>query len=173
MTTGRFHQSRNDTRVGAGRNGGMTGMGGLSTGLVSGARRVSLEALEARVRRIASGLAALGVGQGDCVAILMRNDIAFLEASYAAQALGAYAVPINWHFKAEEIAYILADSGARVLVGHADLLAPVAAELPDGIVLIAAATPPEVASAYGVAPVPASDVARAQDYEGWLGRQAP
>jgi acyl-CoA synthetase (AMP-forming)/AMP-acid ligase II len=53
----------------------------------------------------------------------MRNDIAFLEASYAAMMLGAYAVPINWHFKGEEVAYVLADSGSRVLVGHTDLLA--------------------------------------------------
>ena len=76
----------------------------------------------------------------------MRNDIAFMEAAYAAQTLGAYAVPINWHFKAEEIGYILADCGARVLVGHADLLAPIAAGLPAGIALIAVSTPPEVAT---------------------------
>src|SRR3954451_4869718 len=94
-----------------------------STGLVSGARRLSPDALDARVRRIATGLAALGVAPGQCVAILMRNDIAFMEAAYAAQTLGAYAVPINWHFKAEEIAYILTDCGTRVLIGHADLLA--------------------------------------------------
>ncbi len=130
----------------------MARMGELSRGVVSGARRSSFEALEARARRIASGLAALGVGQGACVAILMRNDIAFMEASYAAQTLGAYAVPVNWHFKAEEIAYILADSAARVLVGHADLLAPIAADLPAGVAVIAVPTPPEVAAAYGVKP---------------------
>jgi long-chain acyl-CoA synthetase len=55
-------------------------MGELSRGVVCGARRVGLEALETHARRMASGLAALGVGQGDCVAILMRNDIAFMEA---------------------------------------------------------------------------------------------
>src|SRR5207247_3502635 len=130
---------------------GTTGMGELSRGLVSGARRASFETLEARVRRIASGLAAFGVGQGACVAILMRNDIAFVEASYAAQTLGAYAVPINWHFKAEEIGYILADCGARVLIGHADLLSSIAANLPAEIALIAVSTPPEVATAYGFA----------------------
>ena len=140
-------------------------------GLVSGVRRLSSEALEARVRCIASGLAALGVAPGQCVAILMRNDIAFMEAAYAAQTLGAYAVPINWHFKAEEIAYILADCGTRVLIGHADLLAPVAAEVPAGIALIAVPTPPEVAAAYGFAPAAASAVARALDYEAWLERQ--
>ena len=151
----------------------MARMGDLATGVISGARRSSLEALEARVRRIASGLAALGVGQGDCVAILMRNDIAFMGASYGAQALGAYAVPVNWHFKAEEIAYILGDSAARVLVGHADLLAPIAACLPGNVAVIAVSTPPEVAVAYGIAPVPASSVARAHDYDQWIERQAP
>jgi long-chain acyl-CoA synthetase len=117
-------------------------MADASTGLVSGARCLSPDALDARVRRVATGLAALGVAPGQCVAILMRNDIAFMESAYAAQSLGAYAVPINWHFKAEEIGYILADCGARVLIGHADLLAPIAAELPAGITLIAASTPP-------------------------------
>jgi long-chain acyl-CoA synthetase len=148
-------------------------MGELSTGMLSGARRRSLEELELRVRRIASGLAALGVGQGDCVAILMRNDIAFMEASYAAQALGAYAVPINWHFKAEEIGYILTDSAARALVGHADLLAPIAAELPAGVATIAVSTPAEVAQAYGIRPVPAANVAGARDCEALIAQQPP
>ena len=143
-------------------------MGALSTGLVSGSRSIGQADLDQRVRRIAAGLASLGVAPGQCVAILMRNDIAFMEAAYAAQTLGAYAVPINWHFKAEEIGYILADCGARVLIGHADLLAPIAADLPAGITTIAVSTPPEVATAYGFAPVPASAVARAEEYEAWL-----
>ena len=69
-----------------------------------------------------SGLAKIGVKQGDCVCMLMRNDIAFLEAAYAAMRLGAYGVPINWHFKPEEINYILTDTGTSVLIGHADML---------------------------------------------------
>jgi len=148
-------------------------MASLAKGIVSGARSASLEALEARVRRVAAGLSALGVGAGDCVAILMRNDIAFLETAYGAQTLGAYAVPINWHFKAEEIAYILADSGARVLVGHADLLAPIAAALPAGVTTIAVSTPPEVVAAYGLPAGAAGAAAGAHDYEAWLGGQTP
>jgi len=144
-----------------------------STGLLSGVRCLSPEALDRRVRQVAAGLAALGVAPGACVAILMRNDIAFLEAAYAAQTLGAYAVPINWHFKAEEIAYILADCATSVLIGHADLIAPVAADIPAHITLIAAATPPEVAQAYGLSPVAAAAVPRALDYEAWVQRQAP
>ena len=38
--------------------------------------------------------------------MLLRNDIAFIEAAYAAMRLGAYGVPINWHFKPEEINYV-------------------------------------------------------------------
>src|SRR5688572_3136956 len=151
----------------------MPSMSAVSTGIVSGSRCVSAADLDGRVRRVAAGYATLGVGQGQCVAILMRNDIAFVEATYAAQTLGAYAVPINWHFKAEEIAYILSDCGSRVLVGHADLLAPIAAELPAGMALIAVSTPPEVTTAYGIAPVPGSAIARAHEYEPWLARQAP
>ena len=64
------------------------------------ARRAGLDVkviadFEARILSVAGGLAAHGVGQGDCVAILMRNDFAYLEASLAASRLGAYAVPID------------------------------------------------------------------------------
>jgi len=148
-------------------------MAQLSSGIVSGTGSIGGEALEARVRRIASGLASLGVEPGDCVGILMRNDLPFMEVSYGAQTVGAYAVPINWHFKAEEIGYILADSGAKVLVGHADLLAPIAAELPAKVALVAVPAPPEVAAAYGLEPVPSRAVARALDYETWIERQPP
>ena len=68
----------------------------LSRGIVSGTRQRDPEEIETRTRRIAGGLERLSVGPGDCVAILMRNDIAFLEATYAAATLGAYAVPVNW-----------------------------------------------------------------------------
>jgi long-chain acyl-CoA synthetase len=143
-----------------------------SIGIVSGARRMSHADLDLRVRRIATGLSGLGIGPGDCVAILMRNDIAFMEVSYATQMLGAYAVPINWHFKAEEIDYILRDCGSRVLFGHADLLAPVAARLPS-VQVIAADTPPEVAAAYGVTPAAASVRAGAVGYEPWVMQHEP
>jgi len=141
--------------------------------LASGERCLGHADLDLRLKRIASGLLALGVKAGDCIAILMRNDIAFIEASFAAQLVGAYAVPINWHFKVEEIAYILADCSAKVLFGHADLLAPIAGGLPPGLALIAVATPPEVATAYGIAPLPATAVPGGLDYEGWLGAEPP
>ncbi|MCP1777687.1 acyl-CoA synthetase (AMP-forming)/AMP-acid ligase II [Bradyrhizobium japonicum] len=85
-------------------------------GIVSGERRRAHAEVANRADRIASGLAKIGVRQGDCVCMLMRNDIAFLEAAYAAMRLGAYGVPINWHFKPEEINYILGDTGTSVLM---------------------------------------------------------
>jgi long-chain acyl-CoA synthetase len=142
-------------------------------GLVSGARCLEHADLDLRLARVTSGLLELGVTAGDCIALLLRNDIAFIEASFAAQTLGAYAVPINWHFKADEIAYILTDSAAKVLFGHADLLAPIVHRLPPEVSVIAIDTPPEVAAAYGLEAPTARSLAGAIDYDGWLGRQPP
>ena len=94
----------------------------------------------------------LGVKQGDSVCILMRNDIAFLEAAYAAMQLGAYGVPVNWHFKPEEISYILGDSGTRVLIGHADMLHQLRDAIPDGVTVLSVPTPPEILANYKIDP---------------------
>jgi long-chain acyl-CoA synthetase len=146
-------------------------MAELKKGLISGVRVESLDDLEARVRLMAGGLDALGVKPGDCVSILMRNDIAFLEASYAAMRLGAYAVPINWHFKGEEVAYVLADSESRVLIGHTDLLAAIVGDLPGDVTVIAVPPPAEVVAAYHLAPARTPD--GALDYETWIAAQQP
>ena len=97
---------------------------------------------------IAGGLQGLGVSEGDCVCILMRNDIAFLEASYAVMLLGAYAVQVNWHFKPEEVDYILKDTRTRVLIGHADLLNTLGEVIPGDITLLSVPTPAEIEEAY-------------------------
>lgn len=122
----------------------------LVTGIASGDRVIDRAAFEARVDRAAAGLAALGIRQGDCVAILMRNDIAFLEASFAAIRLGAYAVPINWHFHPDEIRYILSDCAAKVIVAHADLVEMARAAASPAVTILAAATPEEVARAFAI-----------------------
>ncbi len=48
----------------------------MHQGIVSGRQNRTDAEVEARVQRMAGGFKALGIGQGDCVAILMRNDIA-------------------------------------------------------------------------------------------------
>jgi long-chain acyl-CoA synthetase len=113
-------------------------------GLISGERLLSRAQLGDHVLRAAAGFDALGVGQGASVALLMRNDFAFFEVSLAAMRLGAYAVPINWHFKADEVGYILRDCDARVLVVHRDLLPAIQEAIPEGTACLVVQTPPEV-----------------------------
>lgn len=81
---------------------------------------ISYREFEARVGRVAGGLAAHGVEQGDRVAIMLANGEAWLECFFAAVRLGAVAVPINPAYKYDEVDRILADSEAVVLVTDAE-----------------------------------------------------
>jgi fatty-acyl-CoA synthase len=100
-----------------------------------------------RATRMAHVLAATGVGKGDRVAYLGPNHPTFLETLFATGLLGAIFVPLNTRLAAPELEYILADSGAAVLV-HAPLpivddLREVPARLAlDGLDLAGAATDP-------------------------------
>ena len=146
-----------------------------STGILSGERRIEWAEFDRRIRKAAGGLAAFGIGEGDTVAVMMRNDLPFLEACHAAMHRGAYAVPVNWHFRARELAYVLEDCRARVLVIHADLAREVGDALPPGMTVIAVATPPEVRRAYGIAAAAAAAAipAGALEWESWLEAQVP
>ncbi len=115
-------------------------------------RGVDRDAVLLQGRRAAAGLHALGVREGDVIALLLRNDFAFFEAQTAAAAIGAYCVPINWHGRAEEVRYVLDDARPKVLVAHADLLAPLRGSLPAGTTVLVVPTPPEIAGRYALAP---------------------
>ncbi|MDR5653650.1 AMP-binding protein [Ruixingdingia sedimenti] len=91
------------------------------------------EDLFAQGLRAARGFDAMGWGEGDAVALLMRNDFPFFEASRGASTIGVYPVPLNWHNKSDEIAYVLADSKPRAIVAHADILLGVADAIPPGM----------------------------------------
>ncbi len=69
-----------------------------------------------RSRALAAGLHDRGVGRGDVVGLLAYNCPEFLETVFAANYLGAVAMPINWRLAAPEVRYILEHSRARVLV---------------------------------------------------------
>jgi long-chain acyl-CoA synthetase len=122
----------------------------LAGRVISGQREIAREVLFGRALRAAGGFAALGVQPGDTVVLVLRNDFTFFEASYAAQMLGAYCVPVNWHGKAPEIGYVLRDCAAKIVVAHVDLLPQVLPVLPDGVTLLAVPTPPEIAAAYDI-----------------------
>src|SRR3979409_2559317 len=146
----------------------MTETSSLFHGIISGQRRRSHDEVTARADRIASGLQQLGVGQGDSVCMLMRNDIAFIEAAYAAMRLGAYGVPVNWHFKPEEINYVLRDSGSAVLIAHAGMLHPLRAAIPGGGTALSVPTPPEILANYKINPYHLGTPDFAIDFEPWL-----
>jgi len=79
--------------------------------------------LDERSNQGAQLLRSLGLGVGDGIAILMENCLEFLEICWAAQRAGLYYTPISRFLKAEEIAYIIEDSGSRVLVASPAMLA--------------------------------------------------
>jgi long-chain acyl-CoA synthetase len=145
----------------------------LFSGIVSGSRRRGHAEVADRAARIAGGLDRLGVEQDHSVCMLMRNDIAFIEAAYATMRLGAYAVPVNWHFKPEEISYVLTDSGTSVLIGHADMLHPLRDTIPTGVTVLSVPTPPEILANYKVDPDCLATPAFAIEFEAWLAQQRP
>ena len=69
-----------------------------------------------RAAALAGGLSERGVGRGDVVGLLSYNCPEFLETVFAANHLGAIAMPINWRLAAPEMRYILEHSRARALV---------------------------------------------------------
>jgi len=90
--------------------------------LIEGDRLVTFGEYDARTTRLAHALEARGIGPGDRVAIMLPNCVEFLEVWAAASKVAAPVVLVNWHLKRDELTYILEDSGAKLLVAHADLL---------------------------------------------------
>jgi long-chain acyl-CoA synthetase len=145
----------------------------MTVGVTAGQRFRSWADIQANAARAAGGLAALGVGEDDGVALMLRNDFATFEVNMAASQLGAYAVPINWHFTPEEAGYILGDCAAKVLVIHADLLAQIAPGVPPHVKVLAVPTPREIGDAYRVPDerrLPPEDV---EMWDAFVARSAP
>lgn len=89
-----------------------------------GDRHLTYAEMADATQRAASGLAALGVGEGDRVAYLMPNLPEMLIGHFAVPLLGAMLVAVNTRLSGPEISYILQHSGARVLVADTALLGP-------------------------------------------------
>ncbi len=91
---------------------------------------VTWAVLQRRVSALADALSRRGVGFGDRVMILMLNRPEFAESVLAANMLGAIAVPLNFRLTPTEIAFLVEDCAARVIITEAALL-PVAAGVRD------------------------------------------
>src|SRR5215470_14329042 len=86
--------------------------------LIMGDAQRSYAELEGRVNRLARALRRAGVGT---VGAALHNGFEWYELLNAVGKLGAQLVPIGYRLKGPEIAYMLADSGASVLLAAADL----------------------------------------------------
>ncbi|MDH6697816.1 acyl-CoA synthetase [Streptomyces sp. MAA16] len=80
--------------------------------------RWSAGRLHADANRLVHGLRAAGLGRGDAFAVVLPNGPEFFAAYLAASQAGLYLVPVNHHFVGPEIGWIVADSGAKVLIAH-------------------------------------------------------
>src|SRR5262245_14485839 len=86
--------------------------------MVLGSGVCTYGALAERARRLAGAMRSLGVsGDGSgVVAAMVPNSFEFFETASASCRAEARFLPVNWHLKADELAWILEDSGAQVLV---------------------------------------------------------
>ncbi|MGH3069617.1 MAG: AMP-dependent synthetase/ligase [Streptosporangiaceae bacterium] len=97
-------------------------------------REVTAAQFRGEVTALAKGLIAAGIGAGDRVALLSRTRYEWTLADYAILAAGAVTVPIYETSSAEQVEWILSDSGARALIAetpaHTEAIAEVLGRLP-------------------------------------------
>jgi long-chain acyl-CoA synthetase len=117
--------------------------------------------LALRAARVAAGLRELGVSPGDSVALVMANSVEFLEVTAGIAAAGANPVPVNWHWKSDEIGYLLGNSGSVVAFVHSDFVATVDEAATTGVEVIEIGTDTS----------PSSGAHR--EYEAWLAGSEP
>jgi len=84
--------------------------------VVSEGKRFTYAGLARRVYKLADFLRSVGIKKGDCVAILHENSHQFLEAYFSTAQIGAILNPLNTRLSPKELAFILKDSGATILI---------------------------------------------------------
>ena len=94
------------------------------TAEVDGSRRLTYSEMQQRVHSFGAALQQAGIATGDRVAVLARNGLLPLEAHFAVPLIGAVLVTLNIRLQGGELATILNHSGAKIVLGDADLLLP-------------------------------------------------
>src|SRR5947209_15202333 len=90
--------------------------------LIAGERNLTFAAYDEQANRAANVLRSLGVDHGDQVATMSYNSIEGAIAAQGGQRLGSIGVPISYRLRGAEVAYILKDSGARVVFAGEDFV---------------------------------------------------
>ena len=94
--------------------------------------RLTFGEVAGRVNRLANGLAELGVGAGDRVAVMQVNCNEHVESYFATAKLDAILVPINFRARSEELTFMLNDSGVKAIIlgqRYQDMLRSIKPEL--------------------------------------------
>ena len=92
---------------------------GKQTALLLNDDKISYGDIKEASDKLAAYLSAKGVKEGDKVALFLRNSAEFVYTVFALAKLGAINVPINTFLKADELSYILEDSGSTMLIASA------------------------------------------------------
>ena len=106
--------------------------------------------MSARSAQVAGAMAAIGLKEGDTIALMLRNEPALMDVMLAARQLGLYFTPLNWHFKSEEAGYIMRDCGAKALFVHTDLFQQIADGIPPDVSVFALRPHPLTIAAYNI-----------------------
>ena len=83
--------------------------------LIHEERTVTFAELHERSNRYAAAMRKLGVNEGDRITGMSFNSIEGMESAHGVRRIGAVGVPINYHLRPAEVAYIVNDSGAKVV----------------------------------------------------------
>lgn len=144
-------------------------------GTIHGGKRTrSTDEIMRRAAQAATGFRSLCVMPGDSVALYLRNDFEFFEASFGAGLIGAYSMPVNWHYIEEEAWYLLTDAAPKVIVVHADLYHRIVRNaLPQQTAVLVVETPPEIQQAYRIPPDQCTALADVIRWDSWLSGHEP
>src|SRR5690349_11652062 len=84
--------------------------------MAASGQTVTFGEMEDAANRVAQLFRAHGIGPGDTVGLWLENRVEYLEIAWGNQRAGTVLVPISTHLTADEVAYILQDSGAKLLI---------------------------------------------------------
>jgi long-chain acyl-CoA synthetase len=82
---------------------------------VEDGRTLTFAQFKGQVDRLAAGLQKAGIGKGDRIGVLSKNNLEFFLLYGAAAALGAIVIPVNWRLSADEVCFNLNDGTPRMV----------------------------------------------------------
>jgi acyl-CoA synthetase (AMP-forming)/AMP-acid ligase II len=112
--------------------------------VICGERSLTYAEFNMRARRVANALSTLGVQAGDRVAVMAHNSIELLEVSAGISKLSSIGVLLNYRLRAHEVAYIINDCQAKVVIAGPELVSVIAqarTEIAGDVVCIGLADP--------------------------------